>query len=196
MINNMYKRILNNKSLSKLFLAPLMLIILSSCAQKMVNNEINDPLESVNRSVFKFNQEFDEFVLEPINQQYDKLPGNVKSGLSNHVTWASTPLTMINSGIQLEAENFSTSSIKFLLNSLTLGFYDLDPETEYKALDFGSSFAKYNVPLPSFKLFKIDPVYVSPFSYEMVLLYSCLLWFFSTFLSSSREFSGSTLLKS
>ena len=146
MINNMYKRILNNKSLSKLFLAPLMLIILSSCAQKMVNNEINDPLESVNRSVFKFNQEFDEFVLEPINQQYDKLPENVKSGLSNHVTWASTPLTMINSGIQLEAENFSTSSIKFLLNSLTLGFYDLDPETEYKTLDFGSSFAKYNVP--------------------------------------------------
>ena len=53
---------------------------------------------------------------------------------------------MVNSAIQLEAENFSNSSIKFLLNSLTLGFYDLDPETKYKNSDFGSSLAKYNVP--------------------------------------------------
>ena len=34
---------------------------------------------------------------------------------------------------------------KFLLNSLTLGFYDLDPETKYKTRDFGSSLANYNV---------------------------------------------------
>ena len=145
MINNMYKRILNNKSLSKLFLAPLMLIILSSCAQKMVNNEINDPLEGMNRSVFIFNQGFDKYVLKPINTEYEKLPENVKKGVSNHVKWTSTPVTIVNSAIQLEAENFSTSSIKFLLNSLTLGFYDLDPETKYKTRDFGSSLANYNV---------------------------------------------------
>ena len=73
------------------------------------------------------------------------LPENVKKGVSNHVKWASTPVTIANSAIQLEAENFSTSSIKFLLNSLTLGFYDLDPETKYKTRDFGSSLANYNV---------------------------------------------------
>ena len=55
------------------------------------------------------------------------------------------PVTIVNSAIQLEAENFSTSSIKFLLNSLTLGFYDLDPETKYKTRDFGSTLAKFNV---------------------------------------------------
>ena len=143
----MFIKILRIKNLFKLFLGSFMLIILTSCAQKnMARNEINDPLENINRSVFKFNQGFDKFVLEPINKEYDKLPENVKSGVSNHVTWVSTPLTMINSAIQLEAENFSTSSIKFLLNSLTLGFYDLDPETSYKVRDFGSSLAKYNVP--------------------------------------------------
>ena len=141
----MFNIILNNKNLFKLFLAQLMLILLSSCAQKTVNNEINDPLESMNRSVFKFNQGLDKYVFKPINTEYEKLPENVKKGVSNHVTWASTPVTIVNSAIQLEAENFSTSSIKFLLNSLTLGFYDLDPKTKYKTRDFGSSLAKYNV---------------------------------------------------
>ena len=146
MINSMFKIILNNKKLFKLFLAPLIIVLVSSCAQKIANKEINDPLEGMNRSVFKFNQEFDKYVLKPINTEYEKLPNNVKRGISNHVNWASTPITIVNSAIQLESENFSTSSIKFLLNSLTLGFYDLDSETKYKTIDFGSSLAKYNVP--------------------------------------------------
>ena len=86
-----------------------------------------------------------KYVFKPINTEYEKLPENVKKSVSNHVKWASTPVTIVNSAIQLEAENFSTSSIKFLLNSLTLGFYDLDPETKYKTRDFGSSLANYNV---------------------------------------------------
>ena len=141
----MFNRILNNKNIFKLFLAQLMLILLLSCAQNSVNKEIHDPLESMNRSVFKFNQGLDKYVIKPINTEYEKLPENVKKGVSNHVKWASTPVTIVNSAIQLEAENFSTSSIKFLLNSLTLGFYDLDPETKYKTRDFGSSLANYNV---------------------------------------------------
>ena len=141
----MFNRILNNKNIFKLFLAQLMLILLSSCSPNSTNKVIHDPLESMNRSVFKFNQGLDKYVFKPINTEYEKLPENVKKGVSNHVTWASTPVTIVNSAIQLEAENFSTSSIKFLLNSLTLGFYDLDPETKYKTRDFGSSLANYNV---------------------------------------------------
>ena len=142
----MFNIILNNKNLFKLFLAPLIIVLVSSCAQNMANKEINDPLEGMNRSVFKFNQKFDKYILNPINTEYEKLPNNVKRGISNHVNWASTPVTMVNSAIQLESKNFSTSSIKFLLNSLTLGFYDLDSDTKYKTSDFGSSLAKYNVP--------------------------------------------------
>ena len=141
----MFNRILNNKNIFKLFLAQLMLILLSSCSHNSANKEIHDPLESMNRSVFKFNQGLDKYVFKPINTEYEKLPENVKKGVSNHAKWASTPVTIVNSAIQLEAENFSTSSIKFLLNSLTLGFYDLDPETKYKTRDFGSSLANYNV---------------------------------------------------
>ncbi len=141
----MFNRILNNKNIFKLFLTQLMLLLLLSCTQNSANKEIHDPLESMNRSVFKFNQGLDKYVFKPINTEYEKLPENVKKGVSNHVKWTSTPVTMVNSAIQLEAENFSTSSIKFLLNSLTLGFYDLDPETKYKTRDFGSSLANYNI---------------------------------------------------
>ena len=141
----MFNRILNNKNFFKLFLVKFLLILLSSCSQNSANKEIQDPLETMNRSVFKFNQGLDKYVFKPINAGYEKLPENVKKGVSNHAKWASTPVTIVNSAIQLEAENFSTSSIKFLLNSLTLGFYDLDPETKYKTRDFGSSLANYNV---------------------------------------------------
>ena len=146
MINDKFNIILSNKILFRLFIAPLILVLISSCSQKIANKEINDPLEGMNRSVFIFNQGFDKYVLKPINTEYEKLPDNVKRSVSNHVNWASTPVTIVNSAIQLDAENFSTSSIKFLLNSLTLGFYDLDPETNYKTSDFGSSLARYNVP--------------------------------------------------
>ena len=141
----MFNKILNNKNIFKLFLAQLIFLLLSSCAQNSANKEINDPLESMNRSVFKFNQGLDKYLFKPINMEYEKLPENVKKGVSNHTKWASTPVTIVNSAIQLEGENFSTSSIKFLLNSLTLGFYDLDPETKYKTRDFGSSLANYNI---------------------------------------------------
>ena len=142
----MFNRILNNKKFFKLFLAQLMLLLLSSCAQNLANKEIYDPLESMNRSVFKFNQGLDKYVFKPINTEYEKLPENLKRGVSNHVAWASTPISIVNSAIQLETENFSTSTIKFLLNSLTLGFYDLDEETKFETRDFGSSLARYNVP--------------------------------------------------
>lgn len=146
MIKNMLNKILNNRYFLKLFFPLFILIIVSSCAQNVSQKQINDPLENMNRSVFKFNQGLDKYVLQPINTEYEKLPENVKRGISNHITWTSTPITMVNSVIQLEAKNFSTSTIKFLLNSLTLGFYDLDENTKYETRDFGSSLARYNVP--------------------------------------------------
>ena len=142
----MFNKILNKKKFLKFFLTLLTLLFTSSCTQNLAKKQINDPLENVNRSVFKFNQGLDKYLLKPINKEYEKLPESLKRGVSNHVTWTSTPITIVNSAIQLETENFSTSTLKFLLNSLTLGFYDLDEETKFENRDFGSSLARYNVP--------------------------------------------------
>ena len=105
----------------------------------------HDPYEPINRSVFYFNQGFDYYILEPTANTYDKLPKTVKLGVSNHINWISTPTSILNSGLQAEPENFAVSSIKFLLNSLTFGFYDFDKDNDYKKLDFGSTLAKYEI---------------------------------------------------
>ena len=57
-----------------------------------------------------------------------------------------TPNTIINSALQTDMENTILASAKFLLNGLTLGFYDLDKgETVIKKRDFGSTLARLNV---------------------------------------------------
>ena len=58
-----------------------------------------------------------------------------------------TPSTILNSSLQVDFKNSILASAKFLLNGLTLGFYDLDNgETVIKDRDFGSTLAKLNVP--------------------------------------------------
>ena len=74
-------------------------------------------------------------------------PGTAKSLIrSNHLQWMDTPNTIINSALQTDMENTILASAKFLLNGLTLGFYDLDKgETVIKKRDFGSTLARLNV---------------------------------------------------
>ena len=131
---------------------------LSSCSSlENQVSEINDPYEKSNRAFFKFNQEFDRYLLNPISKSYkNNVPKKIQKGVSNHLNWISIPNSIINSGLQLEGENFALSSMKFLLNSLTLGIYDLDEnETKFHTLDYGSTLAKYN--------FSEGPFVVVPF---------------------------------
>lgn len=132
---------------NKIFFLIFCSLLLYSCSQKYIKSELelHDPYEQINRPIFSFNQGFDEYILEPTASAYDKLPKTVKTGVSNHVKWVSTPSTILNSGLQMKSENFALSTIKFLLNSLTFGLYDLDKETDFKKLDFGSTLANYEV---------------------------------------------------
>ena len=78
-----------------------------------------DPFEKTNRKIFKFNQSFDNYVIKPASDVYNKsLSKNVKEGISNHLNWISTPTTIINSGLQLEGENFSLSTPNKKVSSL------------------------------------------------------------------------------
>ncbi|MDC1357801.1 VacJ family lipoprotein, partial [Pseudomonadota bacterium] len=57
------------------------------------------------------------------------------------------PNTIANSTLQLDFKNTILASAKFMLNGLTLGFYDLDNgETDIIKKDFGSTLGKLNVP--------------------------------------------------
>ena len=135
------------KFYNQILILMIFLIFVNGCSStdsKFTSTQ--DPYEKTNREIFKFNQKFDEYILKPTSDGYKKsFPKKVRNGISNHLKWVSTPTTIINSGLQLEAENFSLSTINFLLNSLTFGFYDLDDkETKFHKLDFGSTMASYN----------------------------------------------------
>ena len=101
----------------------------------------------MNRNVFQFNKYVDQKILSPISKTYVKqVPAKIRSGVSNHLQWMDTPNTIINSALQTDMENTILASAKFLLNGLTLGFYDLDKgETVIEKRDFGSTLAKLNV---------------------------------------------------
>ena len=108
----------------------------------------NDPYEKTNREIFKFNQGFDKHILKPASKTYEKtINKNIRKGISEHLNWISTPTTILNSGLQVKPENFAISSIDFLINSLTLGFYNLNENGDnFDKLDFGSTLAKYKIP--------------------------------------------------
>ena len=102
--------------------------ILNGCSSSTkLNSENKDPFEKMNRSVFQFNKYVDQEIISPISNTYvKKVPAKIRSGVSNHLQWMDTPNTIINSALQTDMENTILASAKFLLNGLTLGFYNLD----------------------------------------------------------------------
>ena len=123
-------------------------LILNGCSSSTKHvSENKDPFEKMNRNVFQFNKYVDQKIISPISKTYVKqVPAKIRSGVSNHLQWMDTPNTIINSALQTDMENTILASAKFLLNGLTLGFYDLDKgETVIKKRDFGSTLARLNV---------------------------------------------------
>ena len=107
----------------------------------------SDPFESINRNIFTFNKYIDKKIIMPISTAYiEKIPNAARKSMTNHLNWIALPNTIANSTMQLDLENTILASAKFMLNVLTLGFYDLDNgETDIVKKDFGSTLAKFNV---------------------------------------------------
>ena len=65
------------------------------------DEEVNDPLESVNRAIFGFNEVIYEGVLWPVADFYnDNLPATMRLGVSNFLTNLSSPITLVNNLLQ------------------------------------------------------------------------------------------------
>lgn len=127
----------------------ILIIILSGCSNNSITmSEKMDPFEKMNRKVFTFNKKVDEKFISPISSTYEReIPASTRKAIRNHIDWLDTPSTIINSSLQIDLKNTILASAKFMLNGLTLGFYDLDKgETAFKKKDIGSTLAKYNVP--------------------------------------------------
>ena len=109
-----------------------------------------DPLESVNRKVFGFNEFLDKWLLKPAAKVYQwSTPSIVDQGVTNIFYNIGEVRNGVNSLFQADLSNAGKSSARFLVNSTVglLGFFDLAPQWNIQSEkeDFGQTLAVWGV---------------------------------------------------
>ena len=114
-----------------------------------IEDEIYDPFEPINRTIFSFNNVADRVVLEPISKGYKKLPSPIQSGINNFLSNLRAPLVVVNQLLQGQGENAIQSSGRFIVNSTVgvLGLIDVAEKIglEEKKEDYGQTLATWGV---------------------------------------------------
>ncbi len=113
--------------------------------------DARDPLERVNRSVYRFNDALDRNIARPVAVAYTKVtPSPVRTGVSNFFGNLSTPTTIVNNLLQFKPVPFFRDSARFLVNT-TMGIgglFDVATPMGLKAgdEDFGQTLGRWKIP--------------------------------------------------
>jgi len=84
-----------------------------------------DPYESYNRSIFKFNMAFNDAIGAPVAKSYNRVvPDPIKKGFSNFFNNLKEPLSMINALLQGKPKEGLSTLMRFAINS-TFGLFGL-----------------------------------------------------------------------
>jgi len=124
-------------------------LFLAGCATGPQTNP-TDPLEPLNRSVFRFNDSLDENVLKPVATGYrDYTPTLVQTGVRNVFNNFSDVSAVLNNGLQLKGRQAASSLMRVVVNT-TVGVYGLfDVATAIKLErypeDFGQTLGYWGV---------------------------------------------------
>lgn len=112
---------------------------------------IADPLESINRAFFLFNDKLYFWVLKPLATGYQKIfPEPLRVGFRNAFTNLATPVRVVNCLLQGDLKGMGTELLRFLVNSTmgVLGFGDAAKEVfeiERRDEDFGQTLGVYGL---------------------------------------------------
>ena len=77
--------------------------LLSGCANQtsIVTPDPRDPLESINRATYEFNDGLDQALVKPVAQTYARVvPQPMQTGVSNFFSHAKYPVTLANNILQ------------------------------------------------------------------------------------------------
>jgi len=113
-------------------------------------DDVNDPLESMNRLIFEFNEYVQSLLLQPVAELYnDTLPAAFRSSVSNFLDHISTPVTVANQLLQGDPNAAMTSVARFMINS-TVGIGGLadaagEAGNEGRDEDFGQTLGVWGV---------------------------------------------------
>src|SRR3984893_8997929 len=137
---------------ARIALAVILTTALSACVTLPPNSQRSpqDPWESWNRGVYKFNDVADRAVAKPVARTYVKIvPEPIRIGVTNFFANLDTPTVMVNDALQGKFLAAANDLGRFLLNS-TVGLAGiLDPASSAGLArnneDFGQTLGKWGV---------------------------------------------------
>jgi phospholipid-binding lipoprotein MlaA len=92
-------------------------LVLGGCAHLPADDPA-DPLESVNRKIYTFNEIADHYVMHPVATTYDKvMPGFARTGVKNFFSNLFYPTVIVNDALQLKGQMLAQDFCRFVLNS-------------------------------------------------------------------------------
>lgn len=112
------------KKLFKLLTACSLAMLLIGCASQANK----DPLEGINRGIYKFNDVADKAVIKPISKGYKAIaPTPVRTGINNFFDNLRTITSVFNNLLQLKFANAFSESGRFVINTTfgLAGFIDV-----------------------------------------------------------------------
>ncbi len=113
-------------------------------------NDVNDPLETMNRGIFEFNEFFLQWILGPISGVYkDFVPDPVRKSVGNILHLVASPIILANDLLQAEWERAWVTTQRTVVNA-TIGVAGTFDVAETLGLprhseDFGQTLAVWGV---------------------------------------------------
>jgi phospholipid-binding lipoprotein MlaA len=141
--------------------------ILIGCAS--VENNKRDPLESMNRAVFAFNEKFDDYVMEPVAKGYRAItPDPLEMVIGNVLSNFSDVVITANALLQLKFDVAAASATRVVINTTFGMFGIIDIASDISAVsdvnlskrneDFGQTLGRYGIgPGPYFVIPFLGP---------------------------------------
>ncbi|PZP54501.1 MAG: vacJ like lipofamily protein, partial [Micavibrio aeruginosavorus] len=122
---------------------------LSACASGP-DGEIKDPLEGVNRGIFKFNDAVDTAVIRPVAKGYrTAVPQPARTGVRNFLQNLKTPQNLANDLLQGDIDGAGKTTTRFAANTLfgLGGIFDVAGKegVAYQDEDFGQTLGVWGV---------------------------------------------------
>jgi len=128
----------------------LLAVLLTGCASGPTADR-RDPLEPLNRGVFRFNDAVDRAAIKPAATAYrDVVPSPVRTGINNFFSNLQDAWSAVNNALQLKGEAAGNSAVRFGVNTVfgLGGVLDIATEMriERHTKDFGHTLGYWGVP--------------------------------------------------
>ena len=124
--------------------------LLAGCASVPPTEEASDPLEPVNRLIYRFNDKVDRFALKPLAQGYEKaVPTPVRRSVHNFFSNLWEPRTIVNDLLQGKFEQGLQDTLRFAFNTTAGigGLFDVATPMQLPRHreDFGQTLGRWGI---------------------------------------------------